>query len=356
MALSLDSRRNLPSGIMCCLLSLAGTLALLICLCYPDRSEGFSPSSETQRIKPRRSVATPTSPAPARRRGTVESGTGTRIHVQPAVPAQRRILIRERQFRAEPPGDYSKIRRTLPSRSVQTLPQQIPARKLAKPRVPYLTELALDIDRALVNLVLQQPAAATAIYKNALSAAKKSGDGSKEKEAAINLGHVSYLTGRFPESVASYSKALLVSRGIGDKTGEATALRNLAASFTAAGNFHEAEQYNMEALKLIQASGSARDVRMILNNLGVLEKNRAKYSHALNWYATALEMQGQSDDVKALVHRNLGNFFRLWGEYGKAAQNYEMSAALWTSLGNGKEAGTAMLDIGSSLRSMGSQR
>ena len=348
MAQNWGVQRNLPNARICWLLSVAGTLAFLICLCYPDRSQGFSPSSETQRIKPRRSVTTPPSPSPARRRGTVESGVGTGINVRPGAPVLRRTLIRERQIRTAQPGDGSKVIPTPRNRKTQirTPSQQFPARKLAKPRVPYLTELAVDIDRVLADRVLQQPAVVEAIYKNSLSLAKKGGNATKEKEAAINLGHVYYLTGRFPEAVASYSQALLISRGIGDKTDEATAVRNLAASFTAAGNFREAEQHNKEALGLLQAFGSARDLQMVLNNLGVLEKNRAKYSQALNWYETALEMQGESDDVRAMVHRNLGNFFRLWGEYEKAAQNYEISATLWTGLGNGKEAGAAMLDKG----------
>ncbi|MGO9117448.1 MAG: CHAT domain-containing protein [Desulfomonilaceae bacterium] len=346
MALSSDNQCGLPNARICWLLSLTGTLALLLCLFYPDGSEGFSPSSETPRVKTGQSVVSPPTPAPARCRGTVESGVGTGTKFRPGVPALQRTLIRERQLRTGQPGDDSKVIQPHRSRNTQTPPQQLPARKLAKPRVPYLTELAVDIDRSLADRVLQQPAAVEAIYKNSLSLAKKGGNVLKEEEAAINLGHVSYLTGRFPEAVASYSEALLISRGIGDKSGEATALRNLAASFTAAGNFNEAEQYNSEALTLLQASGSARDLQMVLNNLGVLEKNQAKYSRALNRYESALEMQGESEDVRALLHRNLGNFFRLWGEYGKAAQNYEVSATLWTSLGNGKEAGSAILDKG----------
>jgi hypothetical protein len=211
MALSLDSLRNLPDGRICWLLSLTGTLALLICLCYPDRSEGFNPSSETPRIKTRRSVVTPSSPAPTRRRGSVERGAGLRSYVRPAIPAQRRTLIRERQIWTGQPGEASKVTPTARSRKtqIQAPPQQFPSRKLAKPRVPYLTELALDIDWALVNLVLQQPAAVAAIYKNSLSAAKKAGDASKEREAATNLGHVSYLTGRFPDRLQATPKLWL---------------------------------------------------------------------------------------------------------------------------------------------------
>ncbi len=347
MALSSDSPHHLPNRRICSL-SLTGMLALLICLCYPDTSQGFSPASETHRVKPstRPSTIRPTTPSPARTgRGTGNS-VGTGSYIRPRIPVMRTPVIRERQFSTGSPAYDPKVRQTPQTRITQTPPKKATARKLAKPRVPYLRELAVDIDKAVAAHVLRQPAAAPAIYKNFLSLAEKGGDASKIRSAATNLGHVYYLTGRFPESVASYSKALVTSRRTGDKTGEGTALRNLAASFTAAGDFQQAEKHNLEALNLLQASGSARDLKMILNNSGVLEKNRARYSQALGWYEAALQIPVQSDNVSALAHRNLANFFRLWGEYEKAAQNYEASAALWIRVGNGKEAGETMLDQG----------
>jgi len=346
MAVSSGSQHNVPSKRICWL-SLTGMLALLLWLSYPDGSQGFSQTSENSRIKTRRGgIVIPPKQSPARRGRVPGNRVGTGAYIQPGIPVLRTPVIRERQFSTQPTEDDSKVRQTPQSWNTQTLTQQSAAKKLAKPRVPYLIELAMDIDKALATLVLRQPAAAPAIYKNFFSLAEKGGDASRIKEAAVNLGHVYYLTGRFPQALATYSKALVISRGIGDKTGEATALRNIAASFTAAGEFQEAEKRNLEALNLLQGSGSARDLQMILNNLGVLEKNRAKYSQALGWYETALQIPTESDDVKARTHRNLANLFRLWGEYAKAAQNYEISAKLWMMLGNTKEAGQAMLDQG----------
>ena len=199
----------------------------------------------------------------------------------------------------------------------------------------------------------RQPAEATAAYKDLLAAAERAKDPAKEKDASTNLGHVFYLTGRFPQSVDNYSKALLTNRRIGDNAGEAVSLRNLGAVFTAAGNFQEAEKCNREALRFFQATGDKEGCRMTLNNLGVLEKNRARYSQALNWYEMALGDRAQSDSLKALLHRNLGNFFRSWGEYERAVQNYERSAAVSDSLGDGKQAGEVLLDAGQAYAQWG---
>ena len=346
MAFTSASQGTRPKRTTFTILSLAFTLALLIFMCHPDQLQGFGPGSGTPRIDTRRGSGSGPSPGPARGGGGMGIGFGIGINIRPRTPALQEPIIQEPQFETEEPGDDSGADRKPRRRNTERSPQQPLFRKLAKPRVPYLSELAVDIDRTLAQLVLQQPVGTTDIYKNFLAAAEKAKDALREKEASTNLGHVFYLTGRFPESVANYSRALLISRRIGDKTGEAVALRNLAASFTAAGNFQEAEERNWEALKLFQASGNDRDWQMTLNNLGVMEKNRARYSQALNCYETALEIREEADILRALVHRNLGNFFQLWGEYGKAVQNYEMSAALSASLGDGKAAGEVMLDAG----------
>ena len=268
-------------------------------------------------------------------------------------PHVRRVIIQRPQIIKRRAQEDPKVHRKPADTGHQSPPQQLPVRKLAKPRVPYLNELALDIDTTLRERARRQPAEATAAYKDLLAAAERAKDPAKEKDASTNLGHVFYLTGRFPQSVDNYSKALLANRRIGDNAGEAVSLRNLGAVFTAAGNFAEAENCNREALRFFQATGNKKGRQMTLNNLGVLEKNRARYSQALNWYEMALEIGQQSDSLRAQLHRNLGNFFQLWGEYEKAVQNYERSAAVFDSVGDAKQAGEVLLDAGQAYAEWG---
>lgn len=325
---------------------LVGVLALLTYMCRPDRSEGADLRSNKRSTDAGRRVGA--SPRHGFDRG--EAGqridTRKRINILHNRPPARPILIQRPQFQDREAEDDSKAYRKRTNKAHQSPPPQPLGKRLAKPRVPYLNELALDIDTTLMDLARRHPAATTAIYKNFLAAAERAKYPAKERNASTNLGHVFYLTGRFAQSIANYSKALQVNIRIGDNTERAISLRNLGAVFTAAGSFKEAEKYDQEALRLFQATGNKKGHRMTLNNLGVLEKNRARYSQALTWYETALDAGPQPDRLQALLRRNLGNFFRLWGEYEKAVQNYERSAAVYESLGDGKQAGEVLLDAG----------
>ena len=131
---------------------------------------------------------------------------------------------------------------TTKTRAVAKEPAYVaPARKLTKPRVPYLTELAIDIDKTLMDLAWNEPVKAIQLYKSALAQAKKKGDVQGEREALTNLAHVYYLTGRFARAAETYEEAFAISRKLKDMTEEAAARRNLAAVFIAWGQYDQAE-------------------------------------------------------------------------------------------------------------------
>jgi CHAT domain-containing protein/tetratricopeptide (TPR) repeat protein len=262
------------------------------------------------------------------------------------MPVPQEPTTPEPQIQIQEPEDEPEPSREPRVRRSQAPQQKQAVRKLAKPRVPYLSELAVEIEKSLVDLVRQRPAAAIELYKGILAASERAGDVPRQKEAWTHLGHVYYLMGLLPEAAQNYSKTLGIASKTGDRTGEAVALRNMAAAFTAAGDFRDAEEHNRKALKFFQVAGNQKDWQMALNNMGVLEKNRARYSEALTWYETALEIRQQADHITALLRRNMGIFFGLWGEYEKAVQNYGASAALWAQLGDGAAAGEAMLEAG----------
>lgn len=353
MSLSSANQDNRLKRTTCTMIGLAGTLVLLTCLCHPDGLEGSGPGSKPHSVDSRRQMGSHHSRGLGRGGQGREIGSRHRMNISPTPPRVRRVIIQRPQITKRRAQEDPKVHQKRADKGHQSPPQQLPLRKLAKPQVPYLNELALDIDTTLRERVRRQPAEATAAYKDLLAATERAKDPAKEKDASTNLGHVFYLTGRFSQSVDNYSKALLANRRIGDNTGEAVSLRNLGAVFTAAGNFQEAENCNREALRFFQATDNTKGRQMTLNNLGVLEKNRARYSQALNWYEMALGIGQPRDKLRAQLHRNLGNFFRSWGEYEKAVQNYEISAAVFDSLGDAKQAGEVLLDAGQAYAQWG---
>lgn len=221
-----------------------------------------------------------------------------------------------------------------------------PKRKLAKPRVPYLKELAVDIDTALKDSVQKEPASTVSKALGEFQAATKSRDPLKEREAATRLGHAYYLTGQVGKSAEYYSKSAAISSKLGYRAAEGIDLRNLVAAYIAGGDFQQAERIGQQALQLLLPAGNSRDVQMAANNSGVLEKDRARYGQALDWYEAALTAREEPDNIRVLTLRNLGNFFKMWGEYGKAAENYGKAAEMSAQLGQYAEAGEIMLEAG----------
>ena len=330
---------------------LSAILVIIICLCQVSASEGLGPApevahtsigGESSRIADPVLVASSDSSS-----GSKSGGFGFGIGI--TISPRRRPMTPQQPETSEPPSQFMGIdeeesteRRPRHENAKAAQPQ--PTRKLAKPRVPYLTELAMDIDGTLVQLVRNQPRQTVEMYRKLLADAEKTQDAVREKEAAINLGHVYYLSGRLTESITSYSRALLISRRMPDPAGEALAHRNIAAAMTAAGDFNQAERHHGDALKFYQTVGKLREQQMTLNNLGVLEKNRGRYSQSLHRYQTALTIRQESDPIQRLVLRNLGNLFGLWGEYDKSVDHLAMAAEISLQLEDLSQAGEIMLD------------
>lgn len=240
-------------------------------------------------------------------------------------------------------GEYDEEKEQ--TRRAQKLPEA-KKRKLAKPRAPYLKELAVDIDNDLREMVRTEPSTMLKRLSGELQLAKKTGDPLKEREASVRLGHACYLTGQVNKAAEYYSRSLAIDRKVGDAEREAFDLLHLAAAFTAAGSFQQAEKSNGEALQLLRTAGTSTDAQMVLNNLGVLEKNQARYDRSLDRYEAALAIRQEPDKVRVLILRNVGNFFRLWGEYAKAIENYDKAAELSSQLADDAEAGEIELECG----------
>ncbi len=221
----------------------------------------------------------------------------------------------------------------------------IPPRKLASPRVPYLNELAMDIDKTLMELARKDPASAVKLYKNTLAQAQKARDVQGEMSANENLGHIYYLTGQFQRGADYYDKALKIARGLKNPEQEAVALRNLAAINIAWANYEEAEALNKEALKIFSERASVRGTPMTLNNIGVMEKNRGRFSQAAQDYMRALEANKEVNRNQLIALNNLAGLFASRGEPVKALESLQASLDVAKKTGEAMAEGEALLKI-----------
>jgi CHAT domain-containing protein len=219
-------------------------------------------------------------------------------------------------------------------------------RKLAKPRIPYLEELAMDIDKPLIEFAQTSPRMAANYYEEALSKAKGRHDKYCEASALVKLGHVYYLTGQLAMAAGSYEEAVDILGQLGGPSDQAVAMRNLSASFIAWAEYQKGRRAGRQALQIFLATGDTRGALMTLNNLGVLEKNRGRFQRAFEHYLEALKADETPSRFRLLAFRNRGNLRRTRGQYANALENFETSLRLARSLGNSKEEGEAFLDIG----------
>lgn len=297
-----------------------------------------------------------TTRTPTRKPGTVQGlvpgtggmrpGPGFGIQPSPQLQIRERPRIRRPAVEFYEPEDQSVVRARRAKKFTKRMARRQPV-KLARQRVPYLSELAMEIERPLVDLVKREPVNAIRRYEKALEKAKLSRDPGQQIEAMSRLGHVFYLTGRFTPAEKHYAAAADICRRQGNSTGEGISLRNLGATFTASGDYARAERSHFAALGIFQSQANGKDAQMALNNLGVLEKNRGRYAKAFEYYTKALEIYRDPGKVRVLVTRNLGNFYRLWGEYDRAVGQYVSYGKMASALGDQIQTAEAFLDAGS---------
>jgi CHAT domain-containing protein len=221
-----------------------------------------------------------------------------------------------------------------------------PARKLAAPRITYLLELAMDIDKTLAALALSEPVQTVQRYKNLASQARKRGDLQSEKEAVTSIGHVYYLTGWFSRALDNYAQLLEIARRLNDSREEAVALRNLSATYIAAGDYRNAEQAGVKAAVMFLETGNAQGAQMTLNNLGVLEKNRGRIEKARESFEQAREASGDQNRFLALSLSNMAKLHLLKGEHKSALDQFRLALEVAKKLGDPNLQTEILMNIG----------
>ncbi|MEW6532995.1 MAG: CHAT domain-containing tetratricopeptide repeat protein [Thermodesulfobacteriota bacterium] len=273
-------------------------------------------------------------------------GIGIGIMIGPRMPVEDKGPDFDKIERdlMEKAGEDSDTPKKVKSASTQA-PPPVATRKLTQPRIPYLLELAIDIDRTVLEMARNEPARAVQFYRNAVAQAKKRGDLQAERYAAQNLGHVLYLTGRFERARQSYEQALSISRHLTDTLEQGIALRNIAAALTAAGEYDQGEAHNGEALTIFMRASNSRGARMVLNNQGVLQKNRGRYDAAMETFERSLALDKEQDRLRALTLANMAKLNESWGDFRKAIDGFSQVLELARSAGDPREEGDTLLNI-----------
>lgn len=261
---------------------------------------------------------------------------------------------------AESPGDSQSSKgpvRTAPKTRTATAPggsdtHRIPP-KLTPARTPYLTQIAIDIHKDLIDRALKNPAGTVRLYKKAVEKARKKEDTSRLAKAHTDLGHVYYVTGQLKHAAENYDNALEVVGAETDSVDAAVAHRNLGAALTAFGDYQRAERHLATAVTTLTVKGDLKGTQMALNNVGVLEKNQGHFEKARTAYEKALATNVPASREQVMTHNNLAELCRSRGESKKAIELFAKSLSLASSTGDRAEEGRALLNIAGVHRDQG---
>ena len=130
--------------------SILAAIGLALCLWVPETSTGFRPGARRPTVTPQG----PSSGAPHWDHGQPRPGPGFSIGPQILIPLRRPAPPPDEQV-AEP-EDEETVEQEPPKKHVRRVKKR-PLVKLAKQRVPYLRELAMDIEPSLIAMVRRHP-------------------------------------------------------------------------------------------------------------------------------------------------------------------------------------------------------
>jgi len=175
-----------------------------------------------------------------------------------------------------------------------------------------------------------------------LLAERDGGEGCMEVGVSLNaLGGVRRKLGELEKSEEAYRAALKnYEQTVGPDAGETAAVvNNLAALAGQQNKYTEAKQGYDRALKIVEKALGADSpyVGVAVNNLAHLERRQGHLTEAEKLYKRALavaemhetSMGPEGARVLARTHNNLGQLYRVKGDFDLSRRHYNTAASIW---------------------------
>jgi CHAT domain-containing protein len=248
-------------------------------------------------------------------------GPGADYDPGPDFDAVERNLKRDAD-RIREVGSEQKRAQPVAKQPVAKQPQVQAARKLSKPRLPYLTEFATDIDPGLLTLAMANFSQTVEFYRNAFAKAKKNKESKAEIAALTQLGHLYFLAGWFSEAANLYEQSLDLAGQLSDIKAQADAQKALAYTLIAWGNYARGVEYARQSLLLYTGLADILGQQMVLNNLGVMEKNRGLFQEARENFEKSIQANPKNQKLLALILSNMAGLHSSWGVNATAFEFY----------------------------------
>ncbi len=167
------------------------------------------------------------------------------------------------------------------------------------------------------------------LWREALIAARESGNDGAVAHSLELLGVVEELSGNAVRAKAHYREALDLSLHLGDKEGLVDTLNNLSALLIDAGDFAEAEPLLRRAAALAREVGAHRVLPYLLDNLAKVAYARGEYERSARLGQEALRMARDSGEkpLEVRVLETLGRTAFAVGDVPAAEAHLKRSLA-----------------------------
>jgi len=251
-----------------------------------------------------------------------------------------------------PEGGSAGGRKAVPQAiSKPKAPQRVA--KLSKPRIGYLEDLAMEIDPGVRKAAFSNPAETLANYERVLAQARKTGDKRAEQAALANLGALYFLIGWFSRSANMFQQLLNYAAMVSDTRQQGIAQSRLIAVMIAWGDYAKAVEYSQQPPLSNFRRKTVGGPQFLLNNLGVLEKNKGSFESARANFNEAIQANPKNNKLLVVIFSNMANLYRQWGFQKEASEYYQKAIDAAKQLGDPAKETEILLASGQGYLEMG---
>src|SRR5438309_11050207 len=134
---------------------------------------------------------------------------------------------------------------------------------------------------------------------------------------------------RMPEAIAAYEAAIVAAERAGEHLVLAEALRRLAVVRHRRGDSADARELCRRSHAVSRHAGDTVLAGEALNTLGGIDLETDAIADAREHFLRALELGGQSRELRARVEQNLGILANIQGDFDEAVARYRRSLAAY---------------------------
>ena len=264
-------------------------------------------------------------------------------------PADDEAALQLRGERALVNGELARLGRSDLREAVKFFAEAAASFRQTRERPGYGAAVALH-GQALRTL--EEHPQGIALYREALSLFREWGDRANEARTLRNIGELQRLLGQVDDAIASLTEALAVSRAANDRFAQGITLSSLGTLYDGLGEWQRALADKQEALAIWRAEKNQVEEALLMASLAVTYNRMGQSADAIRHMTEALSRMTDRPELELRIPlNNAGVIYATAGDFDTAISYYERALAI-TQRAKLQQAGT-INNIGYALQAKG---